>query len=167
MQENKKTRYPYPVDGNTAKKLQVIPNYIEEEDILRVPVRKQKKQKAVKPAMSFFTLFLLCVAIGGTLYTCVDYLNVQSTILSNKHEITKLEKQLLKLQNENTAAKTELNASLDLKSIYEVATKELGMVYPNEEQVISYKSTKSDYVKQYKDIPEDNTSSILDKLLNP
>lgn len=183
MEENRKYRYsnstnqmygannhqPYDrnnmVDGNNAKKLQVIPNYTEEE-VKQAPLKRPKKRKAVKPAMSFFTLLILCFAIGGTLYTCVNYLKVQTGILENKQEITKLEKQLVKIQNENSAAMTELNTSLDLKNIYEVATSELGMVYPKENQVIPYKSNKSDYVKQYKDIPEDNSKSLLDKLLN-
>lgn len=154
------------VDGSNAKKLNVIPNYTEEE-VRQVPLQRPKKRKAVKPTMSFFTLFILCLAIGGTLYTCVNYLNVQTGILENKQKITKLEKQLVKLQNENTAAMTELNTSLDLKNIYEIATSELGMVYPKENQVIPYKSNKSDYVKQYADIPEVNSGSLLDKLLGP
>lgn len=182
MEENRKYRYtanrvngtsspnPYDrsnlVDGSNAKKLQVLPNYTEEE-IKQTPLQRPKKRKAVKPAMNFFTLFMLCLAIGGTLYTCVNYLKVQTGILENKQNITKLEKQLVKLQNENSAAMTELNTSLDLKNIYEVATKKLGMVYPKENQVIPYKSNKSDYVKQYADIPEDNSSSFLDKLLGP
>ncbi len=62
---------------------------------------------------------------------------------------------------------TELNTSLDLKNIYEIATSELGMVYQKENQVIPYKSNKSDYVKQYADIPEVNSGSLLDKLLGP
>lgn len=154
------------VDGSNAKKLQTVPNY-NDEDVQQAPLKRPKKRKAVKPAMNFFTLFILCFAIGGTLYTCVNYLKVQTGILENKQEITKLEKQLVKIQNENTAALTELNTSLDLKHIYEVATAQLGMVHPKENQVITYKSNKSDYVKQYADIPEDNSRSLLDKLLNP
>jgi hypothetical protein len=31
---------------------------------------------------------------------------------------------------------------------------ELGMIYPDRNQVITYDSTISEYVKQYKDIPQ-------------
>jgi hypothetical protein len=39
------------------------------------------------------------------------------------------------------------------------------MVYPNENQVITYESTLSDYVRQYKDIPEASTTTLLDGIL--
>lgn len=188
MEENRKYRYnnnsaqmygannqnPYGrsdlTDGNTAKKLQVMPNYTGEEieqSPLKKPLQSPRKRKAVKPVMDIMSLFILCLAIGGTLYTCVSYLKVQTNILEQNQQISKLEKNLVKIQNENLAARTELNASLDLKYIYEVATSQLGMVYPNENQVIPYESNRSDYVKQYAEIPEDNTKSLWDKILNP
>lgn len=156
-------------DGNTAKKLQAVPNYTEEDlkqPLLKQPANRPKKRKAVKPAMDMLSLFILCLAIGGTLFTCVNYLKIQTGILEQKQEINNLEKSLVKIQNENTAAMAELNTSLDLKYIYEIATSKLGMVYPNENQIIPYESNKSDYVKQYADIPEANQKSLLDRILN-
>jgi hypothetical protein len=47
-----------------------------------------------------------------------------------------------------------------------VATNELGMVSPQNNQVITYDSNLSDYVRQYKDIPEENKDSLLDKIIN-
>ena len=40
------------------------------------------------------------------------------------------------------------------------------MVYPNKNQVIAYESTLSDYVRQYKEIPEVEKSSILDNIVD-
>ena len=48
---------------------------------------------------------------------------------------------------------TRINTSLDLDYVYRVATEELGMVYPNKNQVILYNKTESEYVRQYEDIP--------------
>jgi cell division protein FtsB len=80
-------------------------------------------------------------------------------------EITKAENELSRVKNENKAILSSINTSLDLNYIYEVATRELGMVAPNNNQVITYKSTLSNYVRQYEDIPEDNEQSILDFII--
>ena len=47
-----------------------------------------------------------------------------------------------------------INSSIDLNKIYEIATKELGMVYARRDQVLLYDKTESEYVRQYEDIPE-------------
>ena len=43
---------------------------------------------------------------------------------------------------------------MDLTEVYDTATKDLGMVYPQNGQVISYEASNPDYVKQFKDVPE-------------
>ena len=55
---------------------------------------------------------------------------------------------------ENDALETSINTSVDLNKIYEIATKELGMVYARKNQVLLYDKTESEYVRQYEDIPE-------------
>ena len=41
----------------------------------------------------------------------------------------------------------------DYEQIYNTAVNELGMVYPERDQVITYDAGVSEYVKQYHDIP--------------
>ena len=48
------------------------------------------------------------------------------------HNIEHLEAQLEKMKTENDALETSINSSIDLNKIYEIATKELGMVYAGE-----------------------------------
>ena len=43
--------------------------------------------------------------------------------------------------------------SVDLSQVYEIATGELGMIQPVDNQVYKYDNKKSDMVKQYGDIP--------------
>ncbi len=156
----------YYMDGNTARKLQVVPRYPEEEELQprQQPVRKIRKRPRVNEGIDMFSLFVLTVAIVVTLYTCVEFLGVQSNLTEMNTEIADLESSLTKLQNENTDALSQLNTFLDLNYIYQVATNELGMVYPNENQVITYESNLSDYVRQYDDIPEERTT-LLDGIL--
>ena len=46
---------------------------------------------------------------------------------------------------------------MDLEKIRDIAVNELGMVYANEDQVVLYDNEGSDYVKQYADIPKDQS----------
>lgn len=166
MKDNKNYRSNanYYMEGSAARNLHELPRYEEE----KLPqLRKVKKTKRmVSPSIDLFSIVVLTGAIILTLFTCVDYLKVQSSIVSMNKNIAKLESNLTKLEDENQASLAMINTALDLNYIYQVATSELGMVYPNDNQVITYESTLSDYVRQYEDIPEANSSSFMDKLLN-
>ena len=64
-----------------------------------------------------------------------------------------MKSEVASLADENTATQERINSSIDLGEVYDTATGELGMVYTKEDQIIHYKSSNSDYVKQYEDIP--------------
>lgn len=157
----------YYVEGSAVRKLHELPRYNEEEQkrVIVNPKEKTRRKPKRSPAIDFFSFVVLTSAIILTLYTCIEYLGVQSGITSMNNQIAKLESKLTKLQNENSSMESSINTSLDLNYIYKIATSELGMVYPNENQVINYDSTISDYVRQYESIPEANEKSIFDKFI--
>lgn len=164
MDASKQKKYynqGYYTEGNTVRKLQAVPRYTEEEEQQKRKHTVTRKKQRVESGIDIVSCLLMTVAIVFTLYTCVDFLSAQtkSTQLSSK--IASLESNLSKLKNQNNTSLSEMNSSVDLKYIYKVATKELGMIYPDNKQVITYKSTLSDYVKQYRDIPEEDNSSFL------
>jgi cell division protein FtsL len=167
MNNNNKHQYSrqYYVEGSAVRQLQELPRYNDEEQkrVIVNPKEKAKRKPKRSPAIDFFSFMVLTGAIILTLYTCIDYLGVQSGITSMNNQIAKLESKLTKLQNENSSMESMINTSLDLNYIYQIATTELGMVYPNENQVINYESTLSDYVRQYENIPDANEKSIFDK----
>jgi hypothetical protein len=80
-------------------------------------------------------------------------------------KITSMERELTKLQNKNNDTASEIKSNLDLNYIYKVATKDLGMVFPDKNQVITYKGTLSDYVRQFKDIPKDDSKNIINEFI--
>lgn len=98
-------------------------------------------------------LMMLTVATITTLFICCSYIRVQSSIATSMRSIQSQEEMLEALKSENDALQTSINTDIDLDHIYEVATGELGMVYANRGQVIRYKKTESEYVRQYEDIP--------------
>lgn len=145
------------VQGNTVRKMQPdrtpvrhVPDRHNQPKVSHTVRRNQDKALHMDlPYVCALTIAAIC-----TLYLCVNYLQVQSSITSRIHVIGGLEKQLESLKSENDALETRINTSIDLDYIYKVATEELGMVYANKDQVILYNKTESEYVRQNEDIPK-------------
>lgn len=155
-----KTRSSYhtreAIEGNTVRKLRPVQapsvhRQIKPKKNISAVVRRNQ-EKALQMDLPF--VFMLTIAIICTLYLCVNYLQIQSSITSRINHIEKMEKELEFLKSENDALETNINTSLDLDYVYKVATEELGMVYANKNQVILYNKTESEYVRQYEDIPK-------------
>lgn len=157
----------YYVDGNAARQLQELPRYndVVQEDYQVVTNPKPKKKRKKQPSVDFSGFIVLSISAICMLYFCVTYIQVQSDITRMNKEITTLEKNYTKLLEDNNAMASLIDTSMDLNYIYKIATNELGMVYPQDNQVIDYNSTVSDYVRQYEEIPETKESTILDRIL--
>lgn len=146
------------IDGNTAKKLRSM--RVPGGEKIRRPKTgkkinyqvKRNQEKALQMNLPY--VMMLTLASVCTLYLCVNYLHLQSSITSRIHNIETLEKELEALKSENDALETDINTSLDLDYVYRIATQELGMVYADKSQVILYNKTESEYVRQYEDIPK-------------
>jgi len=91
------------------------------------------------------------LVMGGL---CFHYIQLQTEVNTRIHRIEQKKKQIEVLKQKNDALQNAINASLDPEKIYTMATEELGMVYPGENQVIEYKKQESEYVRQYENIPK-------------
>ena len=88
------------------------------------------------------------------LFTCTNYVSLINAKSTNASKISTLQAQLEELKIENDQKELSIDTSIDYEYIYNVAVEELGMVYASEDQIINYKSGESEYVMQFKDIPE-------------
>lgn len=144
------------IDGNNVRRLQ--PVYNPEEETEETPERKRAPKRHTKKhpleGIDFLAFSALLTATIVTMCVCFDYLKVQSDITTMQKKIATLESTIIDTQKENRAAKEELEASVDLSHVYDVATKELGMVQPDKEHIKTYKDSKSDMVRQYQDVPD-------------
>lgn len=143
-----KTEY---VSGTAARKLQVSERPVSRNAGHTVTVSR-KREKALSMDLPF--VMVLTVAAICTLYFCISYLQIQSSIAARLNRIETLEKEIETLKADNDALETRINTSVDLDYVYKVATEELGMVYANKNQVRLYNKTESEYVRQYEDIPK-------------
>lgn len=150
--EDYRTSY---VDGNTVRKLNAAPERRREEQIYETPApsRKKHKQTVAFSGINLASLMVLTVATAISVFVCVEYLQLQMKVSSMEKSIVSMEKNLITLTNENDAAYASIDTQIDLDYIYQVAVSELGMVYPNNNEVITYESNDVGYVRQYEDIP--------------
>lgn len=153
MEDRKKMiGYEY---GSAARQLQTP----WEQEEVRGPrrVEQPEAQPKIKPAQSIDLIFvlLLMAAIMATLFVCVNYLKVQSDVVQLNKSISTLEKQIVNLDKENDALEAVMeNETYDLETVYQMAVGVLGMVYPNNNEVIYYNNESEGYFRQYQDIPE-------------
>lgn len=178
MKKNYNYDYVY---GNTVRKLQ--PEYDYEEGLERVSIptkeerereleeerlrrsRRRRARRQEAPSIDLVSMLFLTVAIVITLCVCVQYLKVQADITNMSKDVASMESKIVTLRNENNAEVESITAAIDLSNIYKIATKELGMVHPEKNQVITYESTKSNAVKQYGDIPKNTEKNIVNRIL--
>lgn len=146
----------YAVDGTAARQLQVVPDYERgQEQAARPRVSEQPKHAPkLSHGIDFISMTLLVAAMAITLYLCYNYLQVQGNIVQLDRDMMVLEQELDTILAENAALEENLNGQLNWDEVYRTAVGELGMVYPNKNEVITYKTTDNGYVIQYKDIPE-------------
>ena len=145
------------VDGNTVRKVnrempQVRPQREVRENYKRSHVVRRNQEKALH--MDGGYVFALTIAAVVTLFLCMNYLRIQSSITTRITHIEELELNLEHLKSENDALQTRIDTYVDLDHVYQVATEELGMVYANKDQILLYNKTESEYVRQYEDIPK-------------
>lgn len=145
----------YYIEGNTARKLNTAPERVER------PVREERRvnekiSRNIRRARAFdlkYTMALI-VATVFLFVSCVGMLTLQADITEQRREIAALERNLASLTDTNNETSKRLESSVDLTKVYDTATKELGMVYPKNGQVVNYEASNPDYVKQFKDVPE-------------
>ena len=134
------------VDGSSARSLEPVRRTRPLSARTR---RNSERALAIRARdVAFFSVMVLCVV-----FACVFYLSAQSKVTQYSDDVQKQEKELQSIVDANNATEERLNSSLDSDAIYRRATKELGMVYASDDQVIYYDSTSPDYVVQYGEIP--------------
>lgn len=123
----------------------------------------RKKRSQHKPKESQDPIIRLVKKLNAIFYlAAIAFVITISFVITNAHaniqveqkKVTDLEKQLSELQQKNFERRLELDTCLNYDEIYKIATEELGMVYPSQDQIIYYETLNSDYVKQYSEIPK-------------
>ncbi len=141
------------VIGNAARQLEAVPDRKKEQPKKELShAARRNREKASQMSMGY-VIFLSIVTLAAV-YVCVTYLKLHSDISATSSNVTKLKSKINALQVENDALDYSINSYTDVNNIIKVATEELGMVQASKSQVSFYKSSESEYMKQFTDIPE-------------
>jgi len=116
-----------------------------------VQVRRNREKARY---MSFGYAVFLIAAIGTLWLFCYRYLTLRAEITATQHNITEKESELNDLRLANDEEYGRIMGAVDLEEIKKIAMEELGMTYPNENQIVAFVDEDSDYVRQYQDIPQ-------------
>ena len=144
------------VEGNTVRQLEAVPKRREEERIEREKRRRRQLDPGniAIPGVSVFNIvFMMCVAIiliGVT----ASFISAQNRSVALKNEVVALQSEIQEQKISNDEKYEEILNGVDLSQIYKKATRKLGMVRAENNQVFKYKNKKSDMVKQYAKVPE-------------
>lgn len=171
MEANRK-RYQYQdnhIDGNTARKRNYAGQYarqnynaVPDRPIRQIPEPQRRelaperqihRQPRSLNGIGKASLLVLTIAIAATLYFCIEFLMLQHQVSKIERDIVSMERALAMKKNENDAAYEQINMVYDLDYVYSIAVYDLGMVYPNNNEIITFEKAEESYVRQYADIP--------------
>lgn len=146
------------VEGAAVRKLHKVsePAQRERRERRRQPEVHRASRKSAQ-SLGLGYVFFLTAACALTMWICVGYLQLQADNTARVKNIAALESQLSDLKQDNDDEYNRVVTSVDLEKIRDIAINELGMVYAQEDQVVLYDSQGSDYVRQYADIPEEES----------
>ena len=140
------------VDGNTVRVEKTRSQHVREQET-RTHVRVRSEAVPVKVKVNVpYVLMLLAVTLLFA-YLCFSYLRVQASINASMNRIANLEEQITRVRSENAVRENRLSAQMDLEEVYRIAVDEMGMIYPDENEVIEYDEQMREYVRQYENIP--------------
>ena len=139
------------VEGNTVRYTNVRRNPNQQ------PVPEKRVIPGTRPAthpMSVgYALFLvLAMIVAGS--ALINYIQMQFEVTNNAKQIASLESELISITQTNDETYAKIVNSVDLDEVRKIAMSQLGMIYPEEGQIIRYTNTGRDYVRQYQDIPQ-------------
>ena len=158
------TREAY-VHGNTVRKnVQILadPRRDPMEHLRQQEIRERRRTIAQAERISFLYVMFLTAAAVVLVFICYQFLKMQTTMNKNVAEISSLQVQLEDMKAENDFHLARIRESVDLNAIRQTAMDKLGMKEADDSQIVNYTYDDSDYVRQYKDVPDGDTSSVLD-----
>ena len=142
------------VDGNTVRKTAAEPVRPYERPAKRRVSKQTAKNRTKALQMGKgYVLFLSIVSVA-TLFLCVHFIQLRSTVTSQIKEMAALETQLNRMVAENDALYDKTVNDIDLEYVRDVAINQMGMTYATEDQIIWYSANGTNsYVRQYQDVP--------------
>lgn len=153
---NNKKRELY-IYGNTVRELQVERNPSierEEKGQREYNQRRRSDRDYVTSMNKGYVMFLVFVA-ASVFIAMGSFLMLSAKVSSSRDSITEVKGKIIDLKAKNDDYERRLERSINVDEIRRIATEELGMIYPSNDQVVNYEYEESDFVRQYSDVPNE------------
>ncbi len=139
----RKEEYVY---GNVVRKAEPVRRPEERPMKKPHPEVKKNREKAhhMNPGYVLFLTAALCVSA----FILVNYIQTQSELTSLTKVVAAKESEWNRMSLANDEEYNRIVNSIDLEEIKRIAMGELGMVYAQEGQVITYENKGYDYMRQ-------------------
>jgi len=134
------------VYGNTVRKLDVQ-RQLEQEPRRQLSHETRKNREKALHMNPGYVIFLMA-AFCACAFILINYIQLQSELTNRTKALSTLESRLNTMRLENDESYSRITSSIDLEEIKRVAIGELGMIYAEEGQIISYSSVTNDYMRQ-------------------
>lgn len=136
----------YDVPEEPQRKRQRSFEYDSEID--RASRQKFEIEKGIWAKITVFGISLAVIAVA--FFQCID---LKSKLNQTSIQIKSAQASLDDIRELNESLATALDTEIDRNYIYTVAVGKLGMVYPNENQIVTYSPADTGYVRQMSYIP--------------
>ena len=119
------------------------------------PKLTPKQRAAAKRRAKLKLQKVVAIAASAVIIIGMSMLYLSSVVQNNDlvRNIGILEAQLDDLKAKNDAREFEINSSVDLNHVIQVATEELGMIRGTTEQIRTYDTSNSEYIQHLAEIP--------------
>ena len=128
------------VAGNTVRQIDVVEEIHKPRRQELSHAVKKNRDKAVYMNLGYVLFLTASLIVAGVVL--IGYIRLQSEITLNS----------LKVANDEEYSRIE--SSVDLDEIRRIAITELGMTYPDQNQIVTIPDEGSDYVRQLADIAD-------------
>lgn len=105
--------------------------------------------------IDFVSALVLSLALACVFYFGLQFITLNSKIADMKSSVNSLNKTYASMQARNDEAYRRVDDTVSIAHVYKTAIKELGMVLPADNQVVSYNFSEEGYVRQYETLPEE------------
>jgi hypothetical protein len=137
------------IHGNTVRRIDPLPESIRRLAPIEEPASVSRKEKTHH--MSFGYVLFLTAAMCAAAFILLSYVQMQGTLTQVTREVAAKEVQYNNMKVANDEKYNRIMSSIDLEDIKRYAMGELGMVYAQAGQVITYTNEHKDYMRQVSD----------------
>lgn len=141
------TRRQAYIYDNTAHDLDIhreLQQPKQKREISHAARKNRDKARHMNLGYLVFLLAALCACV----FILANYIQMQADLTNKVKAISGLESELNTLKMNNDENYNRITSSIDLEEIKRIAIGELGMVYAQEGQIITYQNEGNDYMRR-------------------